>query len=71
MFPLHRNGNSSIVACIFVSARTRLAMRCLAMDVHVKISRTWNNMTRKESQINFYKAMTVPTLIYDPKYGIY
>jgi hypothetical protein len=28
---MHRNGSSSIAACIFVAARMYLATRCLAM----------------------------------------
>jgi hypothetical protein len=33
--PLHRNGNSSVAAWVFVAARMCLATRCLAMDIHV------------------------------------
>jgi hypothetical protein len=32
--PLHRNGSSSIVACVFISAGTCLPSRCLAMNVY-------------------------------------
>jgi hypothetical protein len=32
--PLHRNGSSSIVACVFISAEFCLTGRCLAMSVY-------------------------------------
>jgi hypothetical protein len=32
--PLHRNGSSSIVACVFLSTGTCLPSRCLAMNVY-------------------------------------
>jgi hypothetical protein len=32
ILPLHRNGGSSIVACVFISAGTCLPNRCLAMN---------------------------------------
>jgi hypothetical protein len=31
---LHRNGSSSIVKCVFISAGTCLPSRCLAMNVY-------------------------------------
>jgi hypothetical protein len=34
---LHRNGCSSIVACVFVAARTCLATRCVAMNIHITV----------------------------------
>jgi hypothetical protein len=32
--PFYRIDSSSVVACLFISARTRLPSRCLAMNVH-------------------------------------
>jgi hypothetical protein len=32
--PLHRNGSSSIVACVFISAGTCLPSPCLEMNVY-------------------------------------
>jgi hypothetical protein len=54
--PLHRNGSSSLVACVFVAAGMCLPSRCLAMDVcsgptilafrrHITVS-SWNSIWR-------------------------